>query len=133
MRSKVWAGIVLAVMTAATWWAWLGWDDEYQVDPVTGVSSGPYEAWQVVGCVLSLVVLCLAGGALLGAAPTAGVVTVAFTITWAVWAASGDGSGLWLVGAALVFAGLAVGSTVTGLVGQWLGGAGRRRRAPSGA
>ncbi len=47
----------LALLTAACWWGWLAWDHSYRHDPVTGVSSGPYEGWQVVGCVVSLIVL----------------------------------------------------------------------------
>ncbi len=33
---------------AACWWAWLGRDDEYYTDPVTGYSQGPYRPRQVV-------------------------------------------------------------------------------------
>ena len=54
MTTRVWAqvlgGLTVAVLSAGSWLAWMGWDDEYQIDPRTQVASGPYEAWQVVGC-----------------------------------------------------------------------------------
>jgi hypothetical protein len=52
-RPAVWIQVVGASAVAApsvgAWYGWLGWDSTYQVDPTTQVSSGPYEAWQVVG------------------------------------------------------------------------------------
>jgi len=51
----------LVGLTVALWWAWLGRDTGYQVDPVTGATSGPYQVWQVVGCVLCLAVLATVG------------------------------------------------------------------------
>lgn len=118
-----WA-VALALLTAATWWAWLGWDTEYYVDPVTGDTNGPYRSWQVAGCVLCLAVLAVVGGALLPPWVVAPIMTVVFTACWAARAASDDSSGLWVVGAVAVFIGVGVGSTVlSGAV--WLV---RRRR-----
>ncbi len=118
--------VALAVLGAACWFAWLGNDTTYQVDPATGVASGPYEAWQVAGCVASLVAVVVLGTVLLGARATVLLVTVAFTVAWSV-TASGDGSGLWLVGALLVLVGAAAGSSaVAGVTAAVL----RRRRTP---
>jgi hypothetical protein len=100
----------LAVLSVAAWSLWLGWDHEYQTDPATGVSSGPYEAWQVAGCVLSLVAIAIVGGLLLGPWLVVPTMTVAFTGAWSASAASTDDTGLWVVGAGLVFIGLALGS-----------------------
>ena len=119
-------GLILAVATVGTWWAWLGWDTGYTVDPETGATSGPYAPWQVVGCVLTLAVL--AAGWLLGPWVVAPVMTVAFTVAWAVHAASTDDTGLWAVGAVLVLAGMAVGATVVS-GGAWLLRRGRRGKA----
>lgn len=105
----------LAVLAAACWFAWLAWDTTYQVDPATGVASGPYEAWQVLGCVLSLAVAVVIGTAVLGGRVTVVVTTLAFTFAWSVTASS-DGSGLWLVGALLVLVGVAVGASVVAAV-----------------
>ena len=112
------AVLVTAVGSVAAWWAWLGWDDEYQTDPVTGVASGPYEAWQVVGCVGTLLVLALVGGALWRPRLVALVMTVAFTAAWTAWAAAEDESGLFLVGAVLVLVGTAAGSALVTQLGH---------------
>jgi len=99
--------VVLAALTVAGWWAWLGWDTEYTVDPVTRSSSGPYEAWQVIGCVVTLLALAVGASLLLRPWTVIATMTVAFTVPWAVSAASSDDSGLWLVGAVLVAVGMA--------------------------
>ncbi|MFI1194264.1 hypothetical protein ACH4T9_13535 [Micromonospora sp. NPDC020750] len=104
-------GLVLAVATVAVWWAWIGWDTEYTVDPVTDSVSGPYDVWQVVGCVLSLAVVAAVGGWVLSPWLVAPVMTVAFTVAWAWRAATSDDSGLWAVGAVLVLLGMAAGTT----------------------
>jgi hypothetical protein len=118
---------VLAGATVITWWAWLGRDTEYRLDPITLAESGPYEVWQVAGCVLTLTVLAVAGGLVLPPWLVAGVMTVAFTAAWSLRAASTDESGLWLVGAIGVFAGTAVGSTALS-VSAWAVRRARRSR-----
>lgn len=107
--------VALAVLAAACWFAWLGRDTTYQVDPATGVASGPYEAWQVLGCVLSLAVAVVLGTVKLGGPVTVVVTTLAFTVAWSV-TASADETGLWLVGALLVLVGVAVGAGVVAAV-----------------
>jgi hypothetical protein len=104
--------VVVAALTAAVWYAWLGWDHEYQIDPVTGIASGPYEAWQVVGCVLTLLALALAAGVLIHPAVPIAVMPLAFTVAWSIDAASQDETGLWGVGAILILFGSLVGSAV---------------------
>ncbi|WP_447646398.1 hypothetical protein [Nocardioides zeae] len=90
----------------------MGWDDEYQVDPATNEVSGPYEAWQVVGCVLTLLVVGVVAARRWRPFGTALVLPVSFTLAWSVTAASEDDSGLWGVGAVLVLLGTAVASLV---------------------
>ncbi|WP_243884684.1 hypothetical protein [Cellulomonas fengjieae] len=106
---------LVAVLSAACWFAWLGWDTTYQTDPATGVASGPYEAWQVLGCVLSLAAVVALGSLVLGPWWTVLTVTVAFTIAFSVTASS-DETGLWGVGALLVAFGVAAGSTVLAMI-----------------
>lgn len=106
----------LAALTAATWWAWLGWDTEHDVDPTSGEVSGPYQAWQVIGCVCCLGVLAVVGALLLRPWIAAPIVTLVFTGCWAAAAANTDDSGLWAVGAILVLLGTAAGSTALGTV-----------------
>ena len=104
--------LAVAVATAVTWWSWLGWDNEYQVDPVTGDASGPYQPWQVVGCGLTLIAIAVVGGLTLWPWIPPVVLTLTFTGVWSRWAGSADETGLWVVGAGLLFVGLAVGSTI---------------------
>jgi hypothetical protein len=112
----------LAAATVFTWWIWLGRDTEMQLDPATGVYSGPYTTGQVAGTVLTLAALLVAAVLLrVPALPAAAVMTVAFTAAWTAQA-SDDETGLFLVGTILVLFGMAVGTTVVAL-----GTAGLRR------
>jgi hypothetical protein len=118
--------LALAGSTAAAWWFWLGRDTEYQIDPVTGIASGPYEAWQVVGCVLTLAVLAFAAGLVLRPWTVVPTMAASFTIAWAT-EASQDETGLWLVGAIMVLVGMTLGSALlSGLA--WLASTVLRRR-----
>ncbi|MER7167838.1 hypothetical protein ABT336_17430 [Micromonospora sp. NPDC000207] len=120
-RSLVGAPL-LALVTAGVWWAWLGWDNGYQVDPVTGEMTGPYVPWQVVGCVISLAVVAAAAGWVLSPWLVVPVMTATFTIAWSQNAAATDDSGLWGVGAVLVFVGMASGATLISSGSQLLRG-----------
>lgn len=82
------------------WFAWLGWDDEYYL--VDDVYQGPYRAWQVIGCGVSVVVATLAVFIVVGKyralmlwvfASIAG-----FAIPWSIDAEATDDSGLWVIG-----------------------------------
>nr|WP_296072670.1 hypothetical protein [uncultured Actinoplanes sp.] len=115
----------VAVLSALVWFAWLGRDHEYQVDPVTGAQSGPYETWQVVGCALSLLVVFV--GALVAGIrplPAPAALTVAFTAAWTVSASRSDTSGLYVVGTVLLLAGLSAATAAVAAVVSRL-----RRRA----
>ncbi|MBQ0904524.1 hypothetical protein [Micromonospora sp. U21] len=112
--------LFLAVATVGVWLLWLGWDTEYTVDPQTGSRSGPYEPWQVIGCVLTLALLAALAGTRLSPWLVAPVMTVAFTVAWSWGALSSDDSGLWAVGAILVLVGMAVGSMLVSLGAHWL-------------
>lgn len=118
--------LAVAGLSVLTWYGWLGWDHEHQVDPATGVASGPYQAWQVIGCGVALLVL-LAGALLAGVWPpaAAAVLTLAFTAAWTVRAADEDETGMYGVGTLLLLAGLGVTSGAIAAV-FWLV---RRRRA----
>ena len=121
-------GLVLALAAALCWVGWFAWDDTYQTDPVTGVVSGPYEAWQVLGAVVTLSLVAGIGALWAGVVPTIVAVTAGFTVAWSVSAASSDDSGLWAVGAVLVLGGVALGSALVALLVTLL--ARRRRRRP---
>ncbi|MDG4810482.1 hypothetical protein O7634_27325 [Micromonospora sp. WMMD1120] len=113
--------LFLAAATVGAWVLWLGWDTEYTVDAETGASSGPYQAWQVIGCVLTLVALAALAGTRLSPWLVAPVMTVAFTAAWSWRAASTDDSGLWVIGGILVLVGMAAGSFLVSLAGRRLG------------
>ncbi|WCN79061.1 hypothetical protein [Micromonospora sp. LH3U1] len=112
--------LFLAAATVGVWLLWLGRDTQYTVDAQTGATSGPYEPWQVIGCVLTLVLLAALAGTRLSPWLVAPVMTVAFTTAWSWQAASSDDSGLWAVGAVLVLLGMAAGSTVVCLAARRL-------------
>ncbi|MEU8393250.1 hypothetical protein, partial [Micromonospora sp. NPDC048843] len=122
--------LFLAAATVGAWILWLGWDTRYTVDAQTGASSGPYEPWQVIGCVLTLVLLAALAGTRLSPWLVAPVMTVAFTAVWSWRAAGTDDSGLWVVGGILVLVGMAAGSTVVSLAGRGGGRGGGRARPP---
>jgi hypothetical protein len=109
-------GLGVALLSAALWFGWMGRDGEYQIDPVTQVASGPYEAWQVLGCAGSLLVV-LVGALLAGvwAVVASAAMTLAFTAAWTATAASRDDSGLYGVGAMLVLIGVAMATAVVSL------------------
>ncbi|MGW2703832.1 hypothetical protein [Streptomyces sp. NPDC001340] len=119
---------VLAGVSLALWAAWLGWDQHRDVHP-DGSTTGPYEAWQVIGLVLTLLApVCWAAarrymaGAVLG---TSAGLTVAAYYDW-----SDDASGLFVVGVGMVMIGSFV---VTSVVSAVIAGltAGPPSRLPS--
>jgi hypothetical protein len=102
--------LVLAGASLAAWAAWLGWDQHRDVH-ADGSTTGPYEAWQVIGLVLTLLVaVCWAAyrryiaGSVLGT--TLGLTLAAYG-DW-----SDDSSGLFVIGVGMVM----MGSLVTTLV-----------------
>lgn len=111
--------LVLALLTSAAWAAWLGWDQQRDVQP-DGTTTGPYEAWQVIGLVLTLLApVCWAAsrryiaGAVLGT--TAGL-TIAAYQDW-----SDDSSGLFMIGVGMVAVGsLAVTAALSAAVIAWV-------------
>ncbi|MFF3375669.1 hypothetical protein ACFYXF_22305 [Streptomyces sp. NPDC002680] len=94
--------LLLAVVAAAMWAAWLGWDQQRDVHP-DGSTTGPYEAWQVIGLVLTLLapVYWAASRRHFVAVPgvTVGLTAAAFH-DW-----SDDASGLYVIGVGMVMLG----------------------------
>ncbi|MET9299443.1 hypothetical protein ABZX66_08975 [Micromonospora aurantiaca] len=119
-RRTLLGGLFLALATAGAWVAWLSWESGWTVDPQTGDMSGPYAVWQVAAAVLTLGALAAVAGWWLNIWLVATVMTVAFTVPWAVHAASTDDTGLWAVGAAMVAIGTTIGTTLVGGAAGWL-------------
>ncbi|MFJ3727464.1 hypothetical protein ACIPYQ_33540 [Streptomyces sp. NPDC090045] len=108
--------LLLAVVASAAWAAWLGWDQHRDVQP-DGSQTGPYEAWQVIGLVVTLLVpVCWAAFRGHAAGAVAGVtagLTIAAAYDW-----SDDASGLFVIGVGMVMVGtLAVTAGVCALIG----------------
>ncbi|MGW3599720.1 hypothetical protein [Streptomyces sp. NPDC005133] len=106
--------LVLAALALAVWAAWLGWDQHRDVHP-DGSTTGPYEAWQVIGLVLTLLPLVywaasrrFIAGAVLG---ITGGLTAAAYYDW-----SDDSSGLFMVGVGMVMVGSLVVTAVISAV-----------------
>ncbi len=118
IKQQVGGALAVAALGVGTWFGWLGWDTGYQVD-AAGNQTGPYEVWQVAGCVLTLAAV-LAGAVLLGVRKwwAVAALTVAFTAAWTAGAAATDDSGLFAVGAILVFGGTALGGLVVASVAE---------------
>ena len=108
----------LAGATVACWVAWMGWDRHYDQDPVTGNLSGPYQPWQVIGCVVSLVLVAVVAGRWLPMWDLVLVMPSAFTVAWSVSAATAEsvGANFWPIGAFLVLLGTGAATVVVGAV-----------------
>jgi len=108
----------IGVLTLLSYLGWLAWDSEYQTDPRTGASSGPYEAWQVVGLGVCLVILGVVGGWQRLALMTTLVIATVLTIAWSLNSSSEDVTGLWAVGAMSLAVGTTAGVGVVSLLAQ---------------
>jgi FtsH-binding integral membrane protein len=95
--------LVLAGVSFALWAAWLGWDQQRDVQ-ADGSTTGPYEAWQVGGLVLSLLVpVYWAASRQHAAAAVAGTTAGLTLAAYGDW--SDDAGGLFMVGVTLVMLG----------------------------
>ncbi|MET9117898.1 hypothetical protein ABZX38_27380 [Streptomyces longwoodensis] len=112
---RLFPALVLAVVSYALWAAWLGWDQQRDVQP-DGSTTGPYEAWQVGGLVLSLLVPVYWAASRHHAAAAVAGTTVGLTLAaYGDW--SDDASGLFMVGVTLVMLGsLAATAAVSAVV-----------------
>ncbi|WMX45470.1 hypothetical protein [Streptomyces roseicoloratus] len=123
--------LLTALAAAAAWAAWLGWDQARDVHP-DGSVSGPYEAWQVVGLVLTLSAPLFWTASrrhvVAGALGTSAGLTAAAWVDW-----SDDASGLSMIGVVMVLLGsLAATFGASALVASVTGRRGRGRGRPEG-
>ncbi|WP_218221187.1 hypothetical protein [Nesterenkonia sp. Act20] len=109
LRTLGWVAFVV-LGSAAAWFAWMGWDQEYWEDPETGTPQGPYRAWQVIGCGVTLVAI----GVWTSRSrcwPAVLLLPPSFTLAWSI-TASEDDTGLWMVGAIMVLIGTSLGTAI---------------------
>ncbi|CAM5245107.1 hypothetical protein GCM10010329_54120 [Streptomyces spiroverticillatus] len=122
---ELYTGLALAVAAVALWAAWLGWDQVRDVQP-DGGTTGPYEPWQVIGLVLTLLLpVCWAAYKRLLVGPVLGVaagLTVAAFYDW-----SDDASGLFVIGVGMIAVGSLIGTAVVVAVVNGLAENRRRR------
>ncbi|MEV5952982.1 hypothetical protein AB0M11_04230 [Streptomyces sp. NPDC051987] len=106
--------LVVAGVAVAAWAAWLGWDQQYEVQG-DGSVSGPYQVWQVAGLIVTLLAAVVLAAAREHRAAAVGGTTVGLTLAAFVdW--SGDASGQFMVGVVLVMAGSFIASAVVSAV-----------------
>jgi hypothetical protein len=110
--------ILMLLVGAAIWAAWLGWDHTYYYE--AGAWHGPYRPSQVVAC--GVTVLVVAGLLALRWNPfvVAIGITVGFWWVWTLDAAGNDSSGLYVIGSILVMFGLAAGTALASTLGYVL-------------
>ncbi len=112
--------LLAAAAALGLWFAWLGWDTEYDVDPATGNLSGPYSWWQVAGFVLSAGALVLAARRFLPPAVNAAAVSLGAAGGSAL-SSRADDSGLAAIGVVLILLGTAAGTVLLLLLARIFG------------
>lgn len=115
--APIWA-VVVAVAVVAVYLAFLGWDQQPDVDPDSDAQTGPYRPWQLVGAGIGLIFIAfLAGRAGRGKLVTA-MLPLTLTVCFAVDAATDpNADGLWILGAALVAVGSLLGTAAVAALG----------------
>lgn len=108
----------VTALSAGLWLGWFAWDAGYQIDPETGTTSGPYESWQVIGCVASWIALGWVANKFVAPVIVIFAMPAGFTGAFAVTAAS-DESGLWMVGATLIALGTLAGTALLVAALNW--------------
>ncbi|OZV74971.1 hypothetical protein CA850_29365 [Micromonospora echinospora] len=116
-RPVLWM-VGLGVAAAVAYLAFLGWDREKDLDPVTGAETGPYEAWQVVGLALVVGALAFVAGRMHQVVPALAAIPVVLTLAFVITAVTGPEPGLWPIGAVLMALGSAAGTAVMALIGR---------------
>lgn len=111
------AGVI--ALGAGLWLGWFAWDTGYQIDPATGAASGPYEPWQVIGCVFSWVALGWIANKLLAPAIVILAMPAGFTGAFAVTVGTSDYTGLWMIGAILIAFGTLAGTVLLVAALNW--------------
>lgn len=114
---------VVALAVAVIYMGFLGLDRAKDVDPITGVVTGPYSPGQVIACGLAYLFVVAVGGT--RSPVVAGVVApLTFTLLWSITAATDPlDQGLWPIGAVLVGIGTAAGAALAAAVGAALAAA----------
>lgn len=112
------AFVAMALTAMVAWYGWLGWDQVPDEHP-DGSTSGPYEAWQVIGLVVTLLApVVWAGTRRYFPAAVAGTTIGLTAAAYYDW--SDDSSGLFVVGVGMITIGSAVLTTITAAIASAL-------------
>lgn len=110
-------GVLIALLTGGLHGAWLAWDQQKELNPLTGSETGPYEAWRVVGLVLCLGAVAFWAGWRGSTPASALAMPLALSLCFAIDATTGPDTGpndgLWVVGSVLLFVVTAFGALAT--------------------
>lgn len=113
------AGFILAlVLGAATYAAWLAWDNDYYWDVAVGAYQGPYRPAQVLGCALTFALVTALLAMRWKPVLVAAGMSIGFWLFWTVQASVQDDSGLFIIGSGLLAIGLAAGSAASSAIGH---------------
>ncbi len=110
--------VIMTLVGAGVWAAWLGWDHSMYYDAAAGAYQGPYRPGQVVASALTVEVITALLALALNPFVVAGGITCGFWLAWTVEASREDASGLFLVGSFMLLIGLVVGTAIAGVVGH---------------
>lgn len=123
--------VFLIIGTVASWLAWLAWDDTYQID-ADGVASGPYEAWQVIGSGITVMIVVLLAARFLSPWIIAPVAGISYAAAWGWTSIPQDDTGLAGVGLIMTLAGVTIASLLIALMAQKIWGhGGQESRVPA--
>ena len=111
-----------AAVPAATYAAWLAWDNEHYYDAALGAYQGPYRPLQVLGCALTFLIVTALLATRWPPLPVAVGASPGFWLFWTVQAGSQDETGLFLVGSLFLAVGLTIGSALASVIGYGLRG-----------
>ncbi|MBW8173341.1 hypothetical protein K0651_09810 [Ornithinimicrobium sp. Arc0846-15] len=113
--------LVAAILGAATWMIWCGFDTTYYPEG----TGGPYTTWQVVCCGITFAVLAVGfayryssrKSPFFGSAITGIALALGFWLAWTIQAGMTDETGLFLVGAMMLGTGLTLSTFICVAVG----------------
>jgi hypothetical protein len=111
---------LLTVTTVLAYAAWLGWDQHKDIGP--DGETGPYQAWQVIGLVLTIGIIAAVAGWRGHSVEAIVMITLVLTVAFSIDASTDpEADGLWLVGAFMLFVGSLVGVSVVALAAELVG------------
>jgi hypothetical protein len=108
-----------ALVGAAVWGAWLGWDTSYYRLPDDPSLHGPHTSGQVLACALTIGLVTALLSRWRNPVAVAAGVTFGFWVVWTAAAAADVDSGpsFWPIGSALLLCGLVTGTGLTAALG----------------